>query len=247
MTPEELKDLCTSINGGATIDDDLLESLVNQGRTILFSERDWIFLRRTDTTVTVTANTNSWNTSVSISGITDLMRFYQDDKGYSIKLFDGNNKIEYYKQVPWSKRLEYKNVPNTFVHDYAGKKIYFNGSIPFAGTLYINIIMNPTQIDLITTGTNLTTSMETAGTVPCLAIYHPILAYYAVGINKGAIDYDSINREMLPNNQAVLNSMKNAMEKWDTNLQLAEQMQTDPTGQDIPDYRSGAIPMGNLI
>lgn len=242
MTPEELATLCTGINGGAPIDAELLQSLVMQGRTILFSERDWIFLRRTDTTISVTTNLDSWNTPISISSITDFLRFYNTDLGqqsYSIALHDeATDRTEYFRQVPWSKRLEYKKVPNTFVHDMAGKKVYFNGQIPFAGVLHINLIMNPVEIDI-----TLETSMETDGSMPCPKIYHPILAYYAVGINKGAIDYDSINREMLPNNQAVLGSLKNAMEKWDTNLQLDEQMGTDPTGGDSNVYTPGRVNM----
>ncbi len=245
MTPEELKNLCTAVNGGATIDDDLLESLINQGRTILYSERDWLFLRKTNTAISVTANTDSWNTAVSLASITDFLRFFNTDLGqrsYSIALYDSaTDRIEYFRQVPFSKRLEYKKVPNTFVYDRANNRIYFNSDIPYSGVLYINYIQNPTQIDIITTGANLTTDMETAGTMPCPAVYHPILAYYAVGMNKGAVDYDSINREMLPNNQAILNSLKNAMEKWDTNLQLDEQMGTDPTGGDSDVHVSGRV------
>lgn len=239
MNGEDLTTLCTGLNGGATIDSDLLTALVAQGRSILFNERDWVFLRRTDTTVTVSASTSSWNTSISISGIADFSRFYQDDLGYQIKLFDGNNMIEYYRQVPWSKRLEYKDVPNTFVHDFAGKKIYINGNIPFAGTLYINIIMIPTPIDLTSE-----IDLETAGSfpVPSRLRFADILAYYAIGVNKGAVDFDSINREMLPNNKEALVALKSSMEKWDTNLQLAEQMATDPTGE-TPGYRSNAINM----
>ena len=36
----------------------------------------------------------------------------------------------------------------------------------------------------------------------------PLLAYYAVGIHKGAVDYDSINRQMLPSNQKTLELKK---------------------------------------
>jgi hypothetical protein len=248
MTPEEIKTLCTNLNGGAPIDDDLLQSLLNQGRTILFSERDWVFLRKTNTAISVTQNNDSWNTAVSLATITDFFRFFNTDlgnKSYSIALYDsGNDRIEYFRQVPFSKRLEYKNVPNTFCYDRANHQIYFNSDIPFSGVLYINYLQNPTQIDIITTtNSNLTTSMETAGTMPFLSIYHPIVAYYAIGINKGAVDYDSINREMLPNNQAILNSLKNAMEKWDTNLQLDEQMGTDPTGGDGDIFVSGRVNM----
>lgn len=240
MTPEALVTLCTQINGGASIDNDLLESLLNQGRTILFSERDWLFLRKTNSSISVTQNSDSWNTPVSISTITDFLRFFNTDLGkrsYSIVLYDSaSDRKEYYRQVPWSKRLEYKDTPNTFVYNIATKTIYFNSDIPYSGVLYINYIMNPTQIDV-----DNTVDMETSGEFPAPGIYHPILAYYAVGINKGAIDYDSINREMLPNNQTVLNSLKNAFEKWDTNLQLAEQMGSDPTGGDSDMFVSNRV------
>jgi hypothetical protein len=61
-----------------------------------------------------------------------LNRFYGD---FPIRLFDGNNRIEYYRQVPFEERLAFKDVPNTFVYDEANKTLYLNGSINFAGTL----------------------------------------------------------------------------------------------------------------
>lgn len=236
MIGTALTTLCTSVNGDSPIEATLLGSLVNIGKAILEGERDWMALRKTNTTLSVSANSsNQWNTPISIATITDFLRFYGD---FPIRIFDGNNQMEYYKQVPFSRRLEYKDVPNTFVHDIAGKKIYLNGSVALSGTLYISHIINTSDISL-----SAITDVETDGTFPFPSRFHPILAFYAVGMNKGAIDYDSINREMLPQNQSILVALKNAMEKWDTNLQLAEQMQTDPSGGDIPLHRAGVINM----
>lgn len=234
MRGTELKTLCTSVNGDSPIEETLLTSLVNIGKTVLEGERDWMVLRKTNTTLSVSANSsNQWNTPISIATITDFSRFYGD---FPVRIFDGNNQMEKYRQVPFDRRLEYKDVPNTFVHDIAGKKIYLNGSVALSGTLYISHIINTGDISL-----SATTDMETDGTFPFLSRFHPILAFYAVGMSKGAIDYDSINREMLPQNQSILVSLKNAMEKWDTKLQLAEIEMTDPSGHDVPIFRSGVI------
>ena len=57
----------------------------------------------------------------------------------------------------------------------------------------------------------------------------PILGYYAIGIYKGAIDYDSINRQMMPENRETLRALKNAMETWDNNKQLNSLNFNDPS------------------
>lgn len=236
MIGTTLKTLCTSVNGDSAIEVTLLNSLVNVGKAILEGERDWMALRKTNTNLTVSASTsNQWNTAISIAGITDFLRFYGD---FPIRIFDGNNQLETYRQVPFSKRLEYKDIPNTFVHDIAGKKIYLNGNVVLAGTLYINYVMDTPSVDV-----EGTTDIETNGTFPFPSRFHPLLAFYAVGISKGAIDYDSINREMLPSNQAILLLLKEAMLTYDTKLQLSEIAQTDFS--ETSGRRFGAVDMNS--
>ena len=220
MIGTTLQTLCTSVNGDSAIEVTLLNSLVNVGKAILEGERDWMALRKTNTSLTISASTsNQWNTAISISGITDFLRFYGD---YPISIFDGNNQQEKYRQVPFSRRLEYKDIPNTFVHDIAGKKIYLNGNVVLAGTLYINHIMDTADVDV-----EGTTDIETNGTFPFPSRFHPLLAFMAVQISKGSIDYDSINREMLPQHREVYNALRNAMLAYDTKLQLSEIAMTD--------------------
>jgi len=57
-----------------------------------------MILRKTDTSKTVTT-ANTWQMAIDLSTITDFNRFYQDSADpYPIRLFDGNNKIEKYRQ-----------------------------------------------------------------------------------------------------------------------------------------------------
>ncbi len=227
-TGANLLSFINSLNADADVDATLADILVDNARTILEAERPWMVLRKTDTSLSVTT-ANTWQTAKATSGITGWSgRFHGD---YPIRLFDGTNRIEYYRQVPWDSRLEYKDVGNTFVYDANSGNIYLNGLVPFNGTLYINFLYDTGALDLTSTS---------AVWSPFPARFLPILGYYAIGIHKGAVDYDSINRQMLPSNQAALEALKNAMEKWDNELQLSSIERNDPT--EVGSYpRSGAI------
>ena len=153
-----------------------------------------------------------------------------------MKVFDGNNQVEYYRQVPWEKRLHYKDTNNTFVYDEANNRIYFNGVHTLGGTVYLEYIKDTPEIDLTAV-----TDLKTNGSFPFPSRYHDILAFYAVGISKGAIDYDEINKQMLPANQATLVSLKSAMVRWDSEKQTTEVAMTDPYRGGSNDFRSGHI------
>lgn len=227
-TGAELTTFITSLNAEATIDPTLLDVLVDNARAIIEEERPWMVLRKTNTALSATT-AGTWQTSFNLSGtITDFSRFYGE---LPVRLFDGDNRIEYYRQVPWDRRLEYKDVSNTFVYDENAGTLYLNGTIPFNGTLYINYVATSTAIDL---------TSDSAQWSPFPSRFLPLLGYYAVGIFKGGIDYDSINKMMLPTNQATMQALKNAMEKWDNERQQSALEQNDPT--DLYAYpRSGAI------
>jgi hypothetical protein len=104
--------------------------------------------------------------------------------------------------------------------------------VPFSGTLYINYLKDTGAVDL---------SSASAVWSPFPPRFLPILGYYAIGIHKGAVDYDSINRLMLPTNQATLEALKRAMEKWDDEMQLAAREGSDPSEAAGGYPRAGAI------
>lgn len=224
----ELTTFITTMNGGASIDAGLLDVLVDTAKAIIEEERPWMVLRKTDTSKSV-ATSSLWTTAIDISTITDFSRFYGE---FPVRLFDGNNQIQRYRQVPFDRRLEYKDVSNTFCFDENAKRIYLNGVVPFAGTLYINYLATSTSVDL-TADSAVWTSFPSR--------FLPLLGFYAVGVHKGAVDYDSINKLMLPSNQAVMSSLKNAMEKWDNERAMSSIENNDPTEEYDGSYRSGAV------
>lgn len=227
MIGTSLNTLITGLNGGASIDATLLAILVQTGQAVLEAERDWMVLRKTNTSKSVTTG-NTWQTAIDISTITDFSHFLDDNQ---IVLFDGVNQKTYYRQVPWDRRLEYKDVSGTFVYDANNQDVYLNGTIPYSGTLYINYVSSSTLVDIASASAIWALFPER---------FHPLLAFYAVGIFKGAVDYDSINKQMLPENRATLMALKDAMEKWDNKMQLSAIQFNDPgTYGEYP--RSGAV------
>lgn len=226
-TGAELTTFITGLNAEASVDPTLLDVLVDNARAVLEEERPWMVLRKTDTSISVTTG-NTWQTAHVLSGITDFSRFYGD---YPVRLFDGNNRIEYYRQVPWDRRLEYKDVSHTFVYDANTGTIYLNGTVPFSGTLYVNYLITSGAINL---------ASESAVWTQFPTRFLPILGYYAIGIYKGAVDYDDINRRMLPSNAAALSALKDAMERWDNGLQQSSIEFNDP-GEPYGYPRAGAV------
>lgn len=230
-TGAELYTFITSLNAEAPIDIDLTTTLVETARAVIEEERPWMSLRKTDSSKTVTTG-NTWQTAIDLSTITDFSRFYMNQDGVILKLFDGTDRIEYIRLVPFDQRLEYKDISNTAVYDANSKNLYINGTVSFAGTLYLPYMSTSTAIDL-TSAAAVWTKFPTR--------FLPLLAYYAVGIFKGAVDYDDINRAMLPENRITLIALKNALEKYDNEMQLATIQSNDPSEYPGGYPRLGAI------
>ena len=134
-----------------------------------------------------------------------------------------------FRQVPWHQRLEYRNTPGTFVYDEAAKYLYLNGTVQFAGTLYI---------DHIKDGPEITDDDSSSWIFPSWA--HPLLGFYAVAINKGGVDYDDINARMAPDNRAQATAILKLLDGWDNDKQLQAQQNIDPY-QSGDEWRPGAI------
>lgn len=226
-TGQELNTFITGLNAEATIDATLLDVLVDNARATLEEERPWMVLRKVNTSKSVTTS-NTWQTAIDLSTITDFSRFYSDDP---IRLYDGGNRVEYYRLVPFDRQLEYKDVSHTACYDENSKTLYLNGVVPYSGTLYISYVASSTAVDL--------TSASAVWTL-FPSRFLPILGYYAIGIYKGAIDYDQINRAMLPENREAFRALKAAMLSWDEEKQLSSISHNDPTDL-YGSPRAGAI------
>lgn len=216
-TGAELSTFITSLNAEAAIDATLLDVLVDNARTIIEEERPWVVLRRVDTSLSLTAGDQN-GASVSLATITDFSRFYSRTP---LRLYDGDSRIEYYRQVPFDRRLEYKDASNTFSYDAHENLLYFNGTVAFNGTLHISYMS--------TTEDGIDLDSESAVWPKFPSRFLPVLGFYSIGMFKGAVDYDSINREMLPENRATFNALREAMIKWDDELQQSNMAHNDPT------------------
>jgi hypothetical protein len=187
--------------------------------------RPWMALRFTDASKSV-ASGNTWQTAIDLSSVTRFNRFYGETP---IKLFDAANGIQHFKQVPFDKRLEYRNSPGTFVYDEASKTLYLNGTIPFAGTLSIDHIKDSPEI-----------ANDDSSTWIFPSWAHPLLGFYAVAINKGGVDYDDINARMAPDNRAQATAILKLLDGWDNEKQLQAQQNIDPYNGG-EGHRDGAI------
>jgi hypothetical protein len=225
MTGPELDTFCGEINGGASIGATVLFQIINLAKAMVEQTRPWVALRYTDTSKTV-ATGNTWQTAIDISTIARFNRFYGETP---IKVFDGNNSFQRYRQVPFNERLLYRNTPSTFVYDEANKTLYLNGTVQYAGTLYIDHIKDSPEI---------TNNDSSSWTFPSWA--HPLLGFCAVAINKGGVDFDDISARMAPDNRAQATAILKLLDGWDNEKQLQAQQNIDPYQSDDA-WRPGAI------
>jgi hypothetical protein len=230
MTGSQLATLAEELNGGASIGSTLLFQLINIAKALIEQERPWMRLRYTDTSKTVAASTNAWQTAIDLSTIARFNRFYGDSP---IKLFDGSTKIEHYTEVPLNMRLQHRESPNTFVYDDAADDLYLNGGVSFAGTLYIDHIKDSPEIEDDDSSTWVFPSWS-----------HSILAFMAVSMHKGGVDYDEVNARQLVQNSSDAMRIYRMLEKWDDEKQLAAQQNLDPSQHYTDGFRPGAINIG---
>jgi hypothetical protein len=224
MTGSELATFTEELNGGASIGSTLLFQLLNLAKAMIEQRRPWMILRETDTSKTATPSVNGWQTAIDLSTIARFNRFYGDEP---VKNFDGTNRIDYYRQVPLQKRLQYKEAAFTFVFNEATKVLYLNGTVN-AGTLWIDHIKDSPAIEA-----------DSSWAFPSWA--HPLLAFYAVGIHKGGIDYDDVNARMAPDNRATAAAILAQLEGWDSEKQLSAAQQHDPSRDGSDGWRPNAI------
>lgn len=230
-TGAELYTFINGLNAEADIDITLLSVLVDTAQTTLEEERPWMVLRKTDTSKTVTT-ANTWQTAIDLSTITDFSRFYMNQDGVVIKLFDGNNRVDYITLKSFDQRLEFKDVSGTAVYDASSKQLYINGTVAFAGTLYIPYMSTTDGVDL-----------ESASAVwtKFPKRFLPLLGYYAMKLYAQGVDYDSIASKQAIGHDEVMKTLKNSMEKWDNELQLNAIQSNDPS-----EYLGGGNRLGTV-
>jgi hypothetical protein len=215
MTGDELKILCTGLNGGHPIDETLLFQFVNIGCAIIEGERPWMVLRKTDTSLTVSASAvSAWDTAIDLGTAIPLFnRFYGNTP---IKIYNGTTLVEERWRVPFDERLAYKDDSGTFCYDESTGFLYLNG-INAGGTLNIAYIKNSPTISV--SSTDIWPRFESR--------LQPLLGFYAVGAYKGAVDWDEVVKNQLPENQEIIKSIKSALVMLDAEKQQEQSQNVD--------------------
>lgn len=195
MTGSELKTLTENILDGDTIDDVLFLQLINLAKNRLEQERPWMYLRKLDDTKTASAG-NGYNNAIDCPS----------DWRETWKLYVGED--TQYIQVPFDQQHLYRNSPQHFVVDVANEQYYLLGNISGAQQIYHYYIKTTPDITLSTS--------------PAFPRFHEILAFEVAGYIQMGVDADDVFARMSPENKMQAQLSKEAMTRWDINLQQAE-------------------------
>ena len=220
--------LTNSINLGYSIDITLFYSLLATIQMKVESKRDWIILRKTDTSESANPSDN-FQTAKTLPS--DFF-FWQSEK--SIVLVDSSSPTTYieYWEVPLANQFEYQTQCYRYFVDYANSHIYLGGVLDRTYTIYKNYIYQPDKI-----------TDTTSWVFP--AKFHELLAFGVAALNKLGIDFDDINKLSGDDNGKTFLLGLQAMEMWDAKLSTNMLRGVDRRIDDgVPGFLSGHI--GNI-
>jgi hypothetical protein len=200
-----------------TLDETFFYDLETAARDILVEERSWVFLNTLNESLSRGAS-DSYASAKSLAGITDF-------GGVVNALYVGDDTFPF-EEHPFAHRERYKNVSRIFFVDYPNNNLYLTSG---SGTIHLNY--KPT-FGTITSATTLTFPP---------ARFHRLLGYYVAGYHQGGVDFDSIASRMSPENKLQMILMRNAMVRWDMQLQASQMGYRTGDGQvylnpNHPDY-----------
>lgn len=225
MTKSELYTLTTSLNGGYEIDNALFESFLDIAQMRIEGLRPWVILRTEDSSESV----GSGDTYLTPKTIPSGFLNWGDDN-FPIVILDSNNNPTYLREIPMSRKLEYKDSEGVFYCDYSTNKLYLTGKA--VGTIYKYYCKESPLVS---------GSLDWA--FP--SRFHKILAFYVSVMWKLGIDYDVISNSQGNSNAGIALSILDIMTMWDTKLQESMTRGTDPFvgGGLATSWQSGKMPL----
>ena len=221
----QLQTLFTSLNLDYTIDDTLFYSLLATVQAKVEGKKEWIILRKTDTSESA-SGADSFTTPKTLPS--DFFFWQSEDP---IVLVDNTNPNTYlnYWEVPIAKKFIYQSQSYRFFCDYANSHIYLGGTVDRTYTIYKNYIYQP---DKITAGTSWVFPAK----------FHEYLAFGVAALHKLGVDFDDINKMSGDDNGKVFLEGLAQMEMWDSQLAVNMLRGVDRrVGEDLPGFISGHI------
>lgn len=208
MTGQEEIDLITSILGGESPDPVYLLQLVNLSKLKWENLRAWKVLIKKDTSKTVTG-ASLYTTAIDCP--TDFKRYLGETRLTQgmLRLFDGNNNVQYLYEVPYEDILEYKDQFGFFAVDYGNNKFYIMGKVPGSFTIIQNYIRKTATITLSSSWENFDSD------------FHPILAFDSAARWRLGTDYDDMNQRNADDNGKMASNIFEAMAADDTEKSIS--------------------------
>jgi len=204
MTRDEIYTLATSLNGGDQMDDELFDSLLAMAKDTREMERDWMKLRTVDRTITF-ASADTYLTTKSLPE--RFLRTYTIDPYDSgVFIVDSEGAKHPLTQISLEEAYDHRTTEGYFYLDLANDAICRTGSL--AGTMHMHFLKGSGAIE-----------GDTEWSFPSFA--HPLLAFDIITINKGQIDWDTINQSQVQFTFATIRKLEGRLAMWDARLQQA--------------------------
>lgn len=203
MTGQELWDLNTSILGGRQMGDTLFFQLVNMAKRSRESKRPWARLRTEDTSMSFSQS------DVSEKDLpADFIKTYEYRPGKGkLQLIDSDGNVEQMTQIDFEERHKYATQFGYFYINQGTSKLGITGTPDRAYTAHLFYIAATPSITLTTSWSKFPED------------YHPVLAFDVAIINKGGIDWDTVNANQVPYNASTIRDLESSMAMWDAELQ----------------------------
>jgi hypothetical protein len=215
--------MVSNLLGGYQINSTLFYQLLNIARSNREMERPWMRLRKLDSSLLA----NTGDTYLTAKALqSDFRRFLNNG---TIRLFDGNNTILYYTEIPFESRLEHKDDNSAYYVDYANLNLYLTGKVDKQYQIHLFYIYNPGDITVTTSWLNFPSE------------FHSILAFDVAAMWRLGADYDDQNARMGDENGKMAEVIKHAMHAWDNELALSAVENLDYYGANQLPWRGGRV------
>lgn len=219
MLAQDLYDFVTRLLGGIEMDTTLFASLVNMAKATREGNREWAWLKKKDSSITVSPGETFATAKTSPSDFRKPIR--GTDKKKSIVLLNSaGKKVDGLDEIPFENQYDYQDTPGYFFVDYTDtdRPIYFTGSRSETYTAVLFYLRKTTDITDADIGA-VTPSTWTWENFP--SQYHFLLGYDVAMIHKGDVDYDDINARMVQFSGKTANAMEFAMNTENDRINLA--------------------------
>ncbi len=140
------------------------------------------------------------------------MRIYQNidpDTGEQagVYIVDSSGNKNALRPIKFVDRFKYKDTDGYYYIDIKNSKIGRTGTL--AGILHLFYIEG-------------TAPITSSSTWEFPSYAHPLLSIGVAIMQKGGIDWDTVNANQVPYNQGIINNIESSLAMWDAQLQQGE-------------------------